>query len=527
MDIEKIVPKELHSFISEEGGNSLIIKGETGTGKTTLALQIMEEYYGLARSDYISKRVEDKKLFKQFPWLKEKIKQQDILGNARKLLKSFYSDDIINTVSMDEVQKTQTYLSRRFLKSIHEKEEGFSFQKEELQKLEGKVERGEIIGEDEEMSDSFKNEFVFEIGKTLPEIDKAYEMVKRSLPKESLIIIDSIEALSDHYGIPKEKIVSALQKDLSDNGNTNLIFITESTDTNKIDYIADGIIKLEKRYHDNKVIREMNIEKLKSKQVKNSKYIFSLHEGNFKFIKSHIPNDFTKMKKEPILMDKADKISTGHENIDEVIDGLEYPGSHIIEIDENIPKEALENIMSALLSNSCILNRGTITLPPFGYNASQIKSILNGYVPEEKIKHLLIMQQFLPEPDENSIELRGEDLYSDFDLNRIGNQLSESKSPYTFLVGLNSLIGNYGDRSLAKLNNIIPSIVSKGHSFVGFCIDEDEKISNLKVAADDVLKIEMINGIICFYTEKSHSPLYSLSFKISEGNPTAEVIPIV
>ncbi|MFP4051608.1 MAG: gas vesicle protein GvpD P-loop domain-containing protein [Thermoplasmata archaeon] len=182
----KIVPEELNMFISEKGGNSLIIKGGTGTGKTTFALQIMEEYYGLARSDYISKRVEDKKLFKQFPWLKKKIKQQDILGNARKLLKSFYSDDIIDTVSMEEVEKTQTYISRRFLKSVYEEEEGFSFQKEELQKLEGKVERREIIGENEEMSDSFKNEFVYEIGKTLPEIDKAYEMVKETFPKTAL-----------------------------------------------------------------------------------------------------------------------------------------------------------------------------------------------------------------------------------------------------------------------------------------------------------------------------------------------------
>lgn len=527
MDNDKIIPEELQSFISEKGGNSLIIKGDTGTGKTTLALHIMEKYYGLARSDYISKRVEDKKLFKQFPWLKEKIKQQDILGNARKLLKSFYSDEIIDTVSMDEVKKTQTYLSRRFLKSIYEEKEEFSFQKEELQKLEGKVERGEIIGDDEEMSESFKNEFVFEIGKTLPEIDKAYEMVKRSLPKKSLIIIDSIEALSDHYGIPKDKIVSALQKDLSDNGNTNLIFITENNETDKIDYIVDGIIELEKRYHKGKVLREMNIEKLKGKQIQNSKYTFSLYDGNFRLIETKIPDDFTRMKKEPILVEKPDKISTGFENIDDVINGLEYPGSHIIEIDEKIPKEVLENIISALLSNSCILNRGTITLPPFGYNSSQVKRLLDGYVPEEKIKNLIIMQQFLPEPDENSLELRGEDLYSDFDLSKIRNKISDSKSPYTFLMGLDSIIGTYGSKSIPKLNNIIPSIVSKGHSFIGFCTDGDDHISKLKITANEVLKIEMINGVICFYTEKSNSPLYSLSFKISEGNPKAEVTPIV
>ncbi|MFW6071879.1 MAG: ATPase domain-containing protein [Thermoplasmatota archaeon] len=253
------------------------------------------------------------------------------------------------------------------------------------------------------------------------------------------MIIDSIEALSDHYGIPKEKIVSALQKDLSDNGNTNLIFITESMETSKIDYIVEGIVELEKRNYDNKVLREVSILKLKGKQVQNSKYNFSLLDGNFRIIESNISEDFTKMKKEPILVGKSDKISTGHENIDKVIDGLEYPGFHIIEEGEKVPKEVLENIISASLSNSCILNRGTITLPPFGYNSYQIKNMLKGYIPEEKIKNLLIMQQFLPEPDENIMELRGEDLYSDFDLNKIKNHIPDSKSPFTFLAGLNSL----------------------------------------------------------------------------------------
>lgn len=77
------------------------------------------------------------------------------------------------------------------------------------------------------------------------------------------------------------------------------------------------------------------------------------------------------------------------------------------------------------------------------------------------------------------------------------------------------------------MNNIIPSIVNDGHSFIGFCIKGDEDIFNLKVTADDVIKLEMINGNVFFYTEKSHSPLYSLSFRVSEGNPKAEVVPIV
>ena len=37
------IPKDFTNFYSQEGGHSLIIRGGPGSGKTTFALQLLEE----------------------------------------------------------------------------------------------------------------------------------------------------------------------------------------------------------------------------------------------------------------------------------------------------------------------------------------------------------------------------------------------------------------------------------------------------------------------------------------------------
>ncbi|HUL39563.1 MAG TPA: gas vesicle protein GvpD P-loop domain-containing protein, partial [Methanomassiliicoccales archaeon] len=70
MDVQSNnLPAELRSFLLVRGGRSLIIRGNAGTGKTTLALQLVEELAEIENSFYFSTRVSDSVLLGQFPWL--------------------------------------------------------------------------------------------------------------------------------------------------------------------------------------------------------------------------------------------------------------------------------------------------------------------------------------------------------------------------------------------------------------------------------------------------------------------------
>ncbi len=527
MEEKTVIPEEIRSFLSSEGGNSLIVKGDTGVGKTTFALDVMEKFYGVTNTEYISIRVGEESLFRQYPWLKKKMKKDDIVENARKLLNSFYSDDIVESVSMEEVEKTQTFLSKKLLESIYEDEEEVKeAQREELQKLEGKVERGEIITEEEELDERIKNEFVFEIGKTLPELDRAYELVDRNLPEKSLIVVDSIKALSEHYGIPKDKIVSTLQKDLVENSNTNIIFIAESLEKTDLEYLVDGVVELKGKEIKNRTIREMEIKKLKTEQVKNSNYLYTLENGKFRTIKK-IQNDLLNpdLKNEgPFVVSGEEKISTGNEGLDEMIGGFKARSSHLIEIDKKLPRRFFETVLISMIKNSCQLDRGTVVLPPFGSGSSFIKNLVADELDEEKMENLLLLQAGEGTSEENIRLIGGEDIHHDLNKEMVENSLSDSSEPFTVILSLDSLKMIYGEDIFSKLGRVISSLKEGGHTVVLIGPDDVEGINKLEFATDMILDMKEIENTACIYGDKPKTSIHALSMGRNEGKQN--VIPL-
>ena len=76
------IPEELLQFFDSPGGHSLIVRGTAGTGKTTFALQLAEELGEEARAFYLSIRVSDTSLYRQFPWLPSKRDRLRVAGGV-------------------------------------------------------------------------------------------------------------------------------------------------------------------------------------------------------------------------------------------------------------------------------------------------------------------------------------------------------------------------------------------------------------------------------------------------------------
>ncbi|HOV52784.1 MAG TPA: gas vesicle protein GvpD, partial [Methanothrix sp.] len=83
------IPKEIIDFFHVDKGQTLLIKGMPGTGKTTLALEIMsclcQERNGL----YISTRVDPRRLYATNPWIEEVLVPRNVVNATQtKLLES-------------------------------------------------------------------------------------------------------------------------------------------------------------------------------------------------------------------------------------------------------------------------------------------------------------------------------------------------------------------------------------------------------------------------------------------------------
>ncbi|HOO04170.1 MAG TPA: gas vesicle protein GvpD, partial [Methanomassiliicoccales archaeon] len=76
-----MLPTEVVQFLEAPGGHSLIVRGNAGTGKTTFALQVADEFYDRRKVHYLSTRVSDAALLRQFPWLAERTLAREGVGS--------------------------------------------------------------------------------------------------------------------------------------------------------------------------------------------------------------------------------------------------------------------------------------------------------------------------------------------------------------------------------------------------------------------------------------------------------------
>src|SRR5213592_3602341 len=240
------IPREVVEFFNAAGGHSLIVKGPAGTGKTTFALQLTEELGEVSASHYLSARVSDESLFRQFIWLKERLKPAGL----------------------------QTGLKGRL---------GSKVARNALDQLEGKLMEGKE-GDDEEPeaigSGEVKGNFLeVPLGFALPELEDAYTFVDDRIPERSLVLIDSIDALAEHYGIPAGRLITVLQKDLVEGSKQNVLYVLESSGETRLDYLGDGVVSLASMDHQGRRLRVLTIEKLRGQQIQQHRYLYTLDGG--------------------------------------------------------------------------------------------------------------------------------------------------------------------------------------------------------------------------------------------------------
>src|SRR3989454_239711 len=304
------IPREIVEFFNAPGGHSLIAKGPAGTGKTTFALQLTEELGEVTASHYLSSRVSDESLFRQFIWLKERLKPSGLQTGAKGRPES-------------KVARTA------------------------LDQLEGKIMEGKE-GEDAEPESigagGVKGSFLeVTLGFDLPELEAAYEFVDKRLPERSLVLIDSIDALGEHYGIPPARLITVLQKDLVEANRQNVLYVLESSGETRLDYLGDGVVSLASTEYQGRRLRVLTIEKLRGQQVQQHRYLYTLDGGRLTAF--NIREEIRPMRPQlwkPVRDLSKDAVSMGLEPLDRISGGLSRGRVIAFEISNAVPADYVD-----------------------------------------------------------------------------------------------------------------------------------------------------------------------------------------
>ncbi len=311
------IPIDVYESLNQrEIGFSLLIKGSAGTGKTTLALSLLSIIKD-AVPIYISTRVAPQSLYIQFPWIQEILKENNILDATRTYFPPVNDPSELKT----HLLRTMKFKDApEFLKILYEK-----------------------ISE--------------------------YE--------NAVVIVDSWDAIvgtSSKASQEWETILTEIVRQL----NLKLILVSELENTSFLDYIVDGILTCSDNELDNRVIREMEINKIRGIERRQKRYAYTLFNNEFRYCSEYheVYNGHTidtpKVKKWKVIESSSNHgiYSTGNPEIDKLYQGGLQPKSlNLWEIDSDVPLTAFSHIIIPIICNFVSQNFGTIIYTAEGLNS--------------------------------------------------------------------------------------------------------------------------------------------------------------
>jgi DNA polymerase III delta prime subunit len=311
------IPREIRDFFQVESGQTLLIKGLPGTGKTTLALATMNNLCEERNGMYISTRIDPRRLYATNPWVKEVIPPKNV------------------------VNATQTRL---------------------LESLKG---TGKDLSDYYAVLDFFKVFF-----------DEAEDMDNPMIIIDSWdAVLNYTAHLIGNSRSGFEQNICEFARDL----DTHLIFVSEFASIMPLDYIVDGVVSMEQfrlpGYAEGSMrtryVRQIKLDKLRGVEIGQKTYTVTLHNGRFRFFEPYREHTDARIGSDGMRVPdpKDDRISTGIPDLDLFTGGLKYGSCNVLEIDHGVGKRYYQ-ILTALASNAIKNGRGVFVLPSIGYQLS-------------------------------------------------------------------------------------------------------------------------------------------------------------
>jgi KaiC/GvpD/RAD55 family RecA-like ATPase len=384
----------VREFFNEPSARSLLVKGASGTGKTTFVLQLIEDVLPFDTSIYFSTRVSDEALYSHFKWLKDKEWRESILDASKEMLKVMKATP--SPEELEEIAEKREILdaSKDFLTAIYPPEDP-----------QRSVSRTRL----EKLMEAYP----------VKELEKLYDSLERKLPDRCYVVVDSLEGLAEKFDVPIAKIMSTLQKDLVEGTNVSVIAVIEGEGDNSLDFLVDGTLTLHRSELDEHFIREIEIHKLRGIRLVTSRWLFTLQDGHFRLLPPHPP--FQRELKGPaqLVPDSNMGFSTGHPALDAILGGGIPAGSRVLlEVGHYIPNDVVSTLITPMATNFLLAGRGVIVVPEGGETAEDYRTRYSRLVdPAHVDENMRVAEKINPSRDQSKpyiVALEYQDAIKDF-----------------------------------------------------------------------------------------------------------------
>lgn len=342
--------------------NSLLVRGPPGTGKTTLALQLLHNYLDKYKGYYISTRVSLAKLTRQFPSVKDILRNESVLS----------VDDPGIHVSTD------------------------------------------AISNDGPSSNTTGNPVTalaadVRLGAARNIVEK---VLNACLKDNALIILDSWDSLAKEITYEERIKTEKAMVAIADAHNSVVLFISEEPENSTVGYLVDGIVTTSFNNINGQRIRVLSIDKMRGTEIRKQNVMYTLKDSRIAFFPIQPPFQCKNPAMFEPLCPPPGFLSTGNPYFDKILGGGVKRGSIVLlEMDPDINRSSLALVLSGfVLNNLSIGNHAIVVSSPDRPYTSVLKYISPFCRKEDLARMVLFTYQKVSESDTPCVNGLGDDL---------------------------------------------------------------------------------------------------------------------
>lgn len=356
-----------------------------------------------------------------------------------------------------------------------------------------------------------------------------YERVSQL--QQPLAVIDSWDAVLSEIPAPEERMEKAVIE-LCKETNTNLILIGENPKETRLDYLMDGVIRLEQTQIENRRLRIIHLTKLRGVLIHQPQYVFTLQDGMFRsFNRFKAPLIENPRQWKP-MPDTEKCFSTGCEDLDKILGGGFRRGSlNLFEEQLDVSRSAEGYLWRCSFFNFLVQKRGVVLVVGEGVSPQKLRELSVPYVGEKIWDQYVRVGMYgienSSEPYIIPVKGDSEERYNIW--KNVVRQLKENTSqPIQDYTALDTLEFRSGvENTIKRMGEAVRELKESGDLQIALArpgLEGTKQVINL---AETYFRFLSVFGTCITYGIHPETGLYVVEVDGSRGYPQVKLIPIV